>query len=78
MIEINQLRLHLPAGFEHRAHRISRGIARQLANCPVSASRHIEALSIAKVRVDAGRSDRAIAAQIAGAIRMQLDSGADS
>lgn len=76
--EIAYLNIRLPGGFEARASRIARlvgeGLATRLAGQGGSRQR-IERLGVAPVAIDPGRSDRAIAAQIAQSIHSALLAG---
>lgn len=66
--EIGQLSLHLPAGFETRGQRIGRLLGEALARQEGLPGGHIEQVGVGPVRVDARRSDRAIAESIARSI----------
>lgn len=70
--EIGQLRLHLPAGFEHRAQRIGRLLGAALAQTPDLPGGTIDRLGVGPLQIDPQRSDRAIADHLAGAIRTAL------
>jgi hypothetical protein len=68
---IDQLRLTLPAGFEHRAERIARRVAEELSALPVEESISIRSLSLPPIEIGIGgegASDAAIAGRIARAI----------
>lgn len=70
--EIGQLSLRLPAGFEDRAHRISRLVGEVLAarqGLPAGQFKHV---GVGPVRVDPRHSDRAIAGQIARSIHAAI------
>jgi hypothetical protein len=69
MIEIGQLRLHLPPGFGPRAGRIARLVADRLATRPVAADGEHAHLSVHGVVVTPAQSDQRVAGRIAGAIR---------
>lgn len=73
--EIGQLTLRLPPGFERRAARIGRLVGEALAAADLPAGR-IPQLGVGPLQVDARRSDRAIAASIAGAIRQGVQGAA--
>lgn len=65
--EIGRLALKLPAGFEKRAGRIGRLVGEALSGHDLPPG-HIEHLGVGPLKIDARRSDRAIAEHIAGAI----------
>jgi len=68
MWTFDQLRLVLPAGFEHRAAAIARRVAEELAAMPAPGDRSIRSLSLAPIEIQAGTSDREIAGRIARSI----------
>jgi hypothetical protein len=68
MWTFDQLRLVLPAGFEHRAAGIARGVAEELAGMPAPADLSLRSLSLPPLEIRAGASDRQIAGQIARSI----------
>ncbi|HWM92798.1 MAG TPA: hypothetical protein VN493_18685 [Thermoanaerobaculia bacterium] len=71
MWTIDQLKLTLPPGFEHRAERIARRVAEELAAFPVASDVSIRSLSLPPIEISAGgmgASDAAIAGRIARAI----------
>lgn len=71
MWTIDQLRLTLPAGFEHRAERIARRVAEELAALPVESSVSLRSLSLPPIEIGIGgegASDAAVAGRIARAI----------
>jgi len=72
MLSIDNLRLHLPAGFEHRADSIARLVGRELAGIHVGKSADIGSLQVPGVSVHPGQSDRQAALQIAQAIHRQV------
>lgn len=67
-LSIGQLSLRLPAGFAHRAPRIARLTAHALAAHSIGGSARLGQLHVPPLRVNARRSDRAIAQQLATAI----------
>lgn len=73
--EIGQLSLRLPAGFEARAQRIGRLVGESLARLDGLPGGQITQIGVGTVRVDARRSDRAIAESIAGAIHVAIQQG---
>jgi hypothetical protein len=70
--EIGRLNLRLPAGFEKRAGRIGRLVGTALSTRDLPPGQ-IEHLSIGPLKIDARRSDHAIAEHIAGAIHGAID-----
>lgn len=68
MWTFDQLRLVLPAGFEHRAEGIARRVAEELAGMPAPADVSLRSLSLPPLQIQAGSSDRQIAGQIARSI----------
>ena len=68
MWTFDQLKLVLPAGFEHRAAGIARRVAEELAGMPAPGARSIRSLSLAPIEIQAGTSDREIAGRIARSI----------
>lgn len=68
MWTFDQLRLVLPAGFEHRAEGIARRVAEELAGLPAPADVSLRSLSLPPIQIQAGSSDRQIASQIARSI----------
>jgi hypothetical protein len=67
-LSIGQLSLRLPAGFAQRAPGIARLTAHALAAQSIGGSAHLGQLHMPPLRVNARRSDRAIAHQLATAI----------
>ncbi len=68
MWTFDQLRLVLPAGFEHRAAGIARRVAEELAEMPAPGDLSLRSLTLPRIEIQAGTSDRQIASQIAGRI----------
>ena len=68
MWTFDQLKLVLPAGFEHRAAGIARRVAEELAGMPAPGDLSIRALSLAPIEIQAGTPDREIAGRIARSI----------
>ena len=68
MIQIERIRMHLPAGFEHRAATIARQVCDVLAKQSVSQDVSIGSVSIAPQRIHANTSDDEIAQMIANEI----------
>ncbi len=65
MIQIEHLRMRLPAGFEHRATRIAGLLGDMLAQQSVSNDISLETVSIAPLRISAVTDDAEIAQIIA-------------
>ncbi len=68
MIQIERIRLRLPAGFEHRAGSIARRVCEVLARQSVSQDVSIDTVSIAPQRIHPITSDEEIAQMIANQI----------
>ena len=68
MWTFDQLRLVLPAGFEHRAEGIARRVAEELAEMPAPGNVSLRSLSLPPIEIRAGASDREIAGRIARSI----------
>jgi hypothetical protein len=66
----DQLRLVLPAGFEHRAEGIARRVAEELAGLPAPGDVSLRSLSLPPIEIQAGTSDREIAGRIVRSIAM--------
>ncbi len=66
--EIGRIRLSLPAGFEGRGPRIGRLVGEALAREQHLPAGKIAQVGVGPVRVDARRSDRAVAESIARSI----------
>jgi hypothetical protein len=68
MWTIDQLRLVLPPGFEHRAERIARRVAEELSDLPVPRDLSLKSLSLPDLKVSVNAQDGEIAGRIARAI----------
>lgn len=68
MWTFDQLRLVLPAGFEHRADRIARLVAEELGGIPAPANLSLEALALPPLEISRGALDGEIAGRIARSI----------
>jgi hypothetical protein len=68
MWTFDQLRLVLPAGFEHRAAGIARRVAEELAEMPAPTDLSLHSLSLPPIEIRAGATDRQIASRIARSI----------
>lgn len=64
MIQIDRLRMRLPAGFEHRAASIVHTVGKVLAKQPVSGKLSIEQVNISAQNIRANTSDDEIAQMI--------------
>lgn len=75
MIEIQRLHLGLPSTLARRANRISALVSETLTDTTAGRNLRIDTLRIGPLTIDAQRSDRQIARQIARAIERQLPGG---
>lgn len=64
MIQIDRLRMRLPAGYEHRAASIARTVGKVLAKQSVSRQVSIDVVSISAQNINANTSDDEIAQMI--------------
>lgn len=78
MWTFDQLKLVLPAGFEHRAAGIARRVAEELAGLPAPADVALRSLSLPPIQIQAGASDRQIAGQIARSIAGTVRGGSSA
>lgn len=78
MWTFDQLRLVLPAGFEHRAAGIARQVAEELAGLPAPSDVSLRSLSLPPIQIQAGASDRQIAGQIARSIAQTVGGGSSA
>lgn len=78
MWTFDQLRLVLPAGFEHRAEGIARRVAEELAGLPAPGDVSLRSLSLPPIEIQAGTSDREIAGRIARSIAMSVSGGSSA
>jgi hypothetical protein len=74
----DQLRLVLPAGFEHRAEGIARRVAEELAGLPAPADVSLRSLSLPPLEIRTGASDHQIAGQIAQSIARTVGGGSSA
>ena len=75
MLQIERMRMRLPAGFEHRASTIARLVGESMAEIQPSENRTLDRLSISPVQVSQNASDQEIAHSIAGRIASTLGRG---
>jgi hypothetical protein len=61
MLHIKQMRMQLPAGYEHRATSIARLVGELLAECQHTESHNVDHLSIGPIQISTHASDRDIA-----------------
>lgn len=61
MVRIERLRMHLPAGFEHRATSIAQLVGRALSKQQVSQDISLESLAIPRQEISLNTPDREIA-----------------
>lgn len=78
MWTFDQLRLVLPAGFEHRAAGIARLVAEELAGLPAPGDVSLRSLSLPPFEIQAGASDRQIAGQVARSIASTVGGGSSA
>ena len=71
-LHIDELRLRLPAGYEHRAGAIAREVAVFLGEADVGAYRSDALVRVPPLRVSAAASDQEVAKAIAASIRSSL------
>lgn len=77
MWTIDQLRLVLPPGFEHRAERIARRVAEELADLPAPRDLSLKSLSVPSVNVSPNAQDGEIAGSIARSIASSVAGAGD-
>lgn len=65
MWHIERIRMHLPAGFEHRASSIGRLVGESMAGFHPQEERILDRLSIGPVRISPNATDQEIAQRIA-------------
>jgi len=78
MWTFDQLRLVLPAGFEHRAAGIARLVAEELAGLPAPGNVSLRSLSLPPLEIQSGASDRQIAGQVARSIASTVGGGSSA
>lgn len=74
MWTVDRLKLTLPAGFEHRASRIARLLAEELAGIPAPHDLRLASLTVPPLEVGPATGDREIAGRIARSIASGLPS----
>jgi hypothetical protein len=77
MWTIDQLRLVLPPGLEHRAERIARRVAEELADLPAPRDLSLKSLSVPSVNVSPNAQDGEIAGSIARSIASSVAGAGD-
>lgn len=75
MIQIERIRMHLPAGFEHRATSIARLVGDALAKQSVSHDVSLESVSITPQRITGNTPDVEIAQLIVAQIICGCEGG---
>lgn len=75
MIQIERIRMRLPAGFEHRAAAIARLVCEALAGQSVPQDVFIDNVSLAPQHIRANISDHEIARMIANQIITSYEGG---
>ena len=73
MIQIERIRMHLPAGFEHRATAIARLIGGALGKQSISQDAVLESVAITPQRISADTTDEEIALAIVRRIVSRLE-----
>jgi len=75
MIQIDRLRMHLPAGFQHRATSIALLVGQALSKQSVPRDVSLKSLSIKPIMLPANQSDSDIAQQIVTRIVAAYEGG---
>ena len=75
MLNIERMRIQLPAGFEHRASTIARLVAESLAEIHPSENRTLNRLSISLAQASPNATDQEVADNIAERIASTLGRG---
>ena len=75
MLNIEHMRMQLPAGFEHRASTIARLVGESMAEIPFSENRTLDRLSISPVQISPNATDQEIAHCIARQIASRIGEG---
>ncbi len=75
MLNIEHMRMQLPAGFEHRASTIARLVGESMAEIPFSENRTLDRLSISPVQISPNATDQEIAHSVAERITSMLGRG---
>ena len=75
MLNIERMRMHLPAGFEHRASAIARLVGESMAEFHPVENRTLDKLSIGPVQVSPNATDQEIAQRVAEQIASTLGGG---
>lgn len=75
MLQIERMRMRLPAGFEHRASTIARLVGESMAEIQPSENRTLDRLSISPVQVSQNATDQEIACSVAKRIASALGRG---
>lgn len=72
MLDIERMRMQLPAGFEHRAAAIARLVGEAMAEIHIYSNRSLERLSISPIQVSPNATDQEIAHSVAERIASTL------
>jgi hypothetical protein len=75
MLNIERMRMHLPAGFEHRASAIARLVGESMAEFHPIENRTLDKLSIGPVQASPNATDQEIAHSVAERITSTLGRG---
>lgn len=74
MLNIDQLALHLPAGFEQRAEQVARLMIHNLGQIHMTKELSLSQLSLPPMVINPAQSDQQIAQQITGSLLQTLKS----
>ena len=72
LLQIDNLNLRLPPGYEQRADAIARETVRRLAELPLSQSSALKQLDLPPLKLNGGETNSVIARRIAGAIHGRI------
>ncbi len=75
MLNIERMRMQLPAGFEHRASAIARLVGESMAEIQLFENRTLDRLSISPVQVSPNATDQEIAHIVAKQIASTIGEG---
>lgn len=75
MLNVERIRMQLPAGYEHRASSIVRLLGEELAQIQLSENRTLDRLSITPVKVSPNATDQEIAHAIAEQMALAIGAG---
>lgn len=75
MLNIDHMRLQLPAGFEHRGANISRLVSDSMAEFKATENRKLDSLAIGPIQVSSSATDHEIANNVVARITEMLRRG---